>query len=189
MRWFTFIAFLLSLKSDALCTYRASQLKLVTFPALDSLVASGYGFGHWRPRPWGCTEVSQCCPENKALTSQPNSWDTHSLQQDKLHLIAFHILKLVIRFSLNKVFHLHKCLIIPASELLLQVRWCSPQRLTNGSCLSSQWVQPWNWNLVPNSSPGHLASPDGNLLTDKWQMSCESECNYCRGLRVATKQS
>lgn len=126
---------------------RASQMKPAIFPVPEGLVARGYGFAQWRPRLWGCTKVSCCCPgepvshlPTKQWTYTPSSrWPTmFNICSEQGSLITFHIsLKLVIRFPLNKRFHLHRCL-IRAYTRAPTVRWCSLQSVSNGSCSSCQ---------------------------------------------------
>ena len=83
--------------------------------------ARGHGFAQWRPRLWGRTKESCCCPgepvshlPTKQWTyAQPSRLPTmFSIYSEQGSLITFHIsLNLVIRFPLNKRFHLHRCLI------------------------------------------------------------------------------
>lgn len=74
MRQFTFISFLLFFEIWCTLYHRASQMKLAIFPVPKGLVARGYGFGQWRPRLWGCTKVSYCCPGEPVSHLPTKQW-------------------------------------------------------------------------------------------------------------------
>lgn len=140
-------------------------MKLAIFPVPKSSVARGYGFGQWRPRLWGCTKVSYCCP-GEPVTHLPTKQWKHTqssrlstmfnIYSEQGSLTTFHIsLKLVIRFPLNKRFHLLKWLISPYTGAPT-VRWCGLQRASNGWCSSCQCSPgTGTWCLTPHLADWH----------------------------------
>ena len=92
---FAFIPFMLCLKSDALCIEQSISVQTSHIPSADSLWPVEMALVS-RELELG---VVQRCPHASLGSQALTTKELRDSQQHKLHLIAFHILKPIIKIS------------------------------------------------------------------------------------------